>query len=81
MSAASSCLQKNTEAPKDIKQIHLHPKTECISNIIIHAKPWDYNPFINTPTTWQPLTDMINALLITDITHKVNSLKSKSSSA
>lgn len=64
MSAVSSCLQKNTKDPKNIKQIHLHPKTEYISNIIIHAKPWDYNPFTHTPTTWQPLTHMINVQLI-----------------
>lgn len=44
MSAVPSCLQENTEAPKDTQQTHLHPKTEYNSNIIIHAKPWDYNP-------------------------------------
>lgn len=81
MSAVSSCLQENTEAPKDTKQIRSHPKTEYNSNIIIHAKPWDYNPLTCTPTSWQPLTHMINVLLITDITNKVNPFKSKSTSA
>lgn len=75
----SPAVCRRTEAPKDIKQIHLHPKTEYNSNIIIHAK--DYNPLTHTPTSWQPLTHMINVLLITDITHKANLLKSKSISA
>lgn len=76
----ASCLQK-TETPKDIKQIHLHPKTEHnSSNIIIHAKLWDYNTLTYTHASWQPLTHMTN-VQCTDITHKVNPLKTKRKSA
>lgn len=76
----SSCLHKKIKTPKDIKQIHLHPKTEYNSNnIIIHAKPWDYNTLTYIHTSWQPLTHMTN-VQCTDITHKVNPLKTKSTS-
>lgn len=47
----------------------------------MHVKPLDYNPLTHTPTSWQPLTHMVTVLLITDITHKVNPLKSKGTSA
>ena len=53
----SSCLHEKTRTPKDRMQMCLHPKTEHNSNnIIIYAKPWDYNTLTYTHTSWQPLT-------------------------